>query len=151
MTGETAVTVRPLRRGSASEDHRRFAQKRKRAERDATAETTTAPAPTGRLRLGDRKSDGDGADRLLGSLTTASQLMSEMLAETRRRSQRLSRARRSASGSVTQRLGQERPLVVPLRRRHRGSVTAASATAMMGVAGRCARRWRAPCGATRIL
>jgi hypothetical protein len=32
---------------------RRFARKRKRAERDATAETTTAPAPTARLHLGD--------------------------------------------------------------------------------------------------
>jgi hypothetical protein len=32
---------------------RRFARKRKRAEGDAPAETTTAPAPTARLHLGD--------------------------------------------------------------------------------------------------
>jgi hypothetical protein len=35
---------------------RRFARKRKRAEHDATAETTTAPAPTARLHLGERES-----------------------------------------------------------------------------------------------
>jgi hypothetical protein len=43
----------------------------------------------------------------------ASQLTSKMLAETRRTSKRLSRTRRRgpASGRVSQRLGQHRPLV----------------------------------------
>ena len=54
----------------------------------------------------DRDSDGDGAYRLLGSLTAASQLTSVMLAETRRTSKRLSGTRRRgpASGRVSQRL-----------------------------------------------
>ena len=46
---------------------------------------------SGRSGSRDRDSDGDGAYRLLGSLTTASQLTSKMLAETRRTSKRLSR------------------------------------------------------------
>jgi hypothetical protein len=43
---------------------RRFARKRKRAEGDAPAETTTAPAPTARLHLGDSASQPppDGAE-----------------------------------------------------------------------------------------
>src|ERR1019366_5593022 len=71
----------------------------------------------------DRDSDGDAAYRLLGSLTAASQLTSVMLAETRRTSKRLRRTRRrgSAIGRVSWRLGQHRPLVVPLRRQHRAA------------------------------
>jgi hypothetical protein len=105
----------------------------------------------------DRDSVDDGAYRLLGSLTTASQLTSDMLAETRRTSKRLSRTRRrgSASGRVSQRLGQHRPLVVPLRRQHRGGERHSPGC---GVAGHCPRAGgrprtgrREPCQASRVL
>ena len=44
-------------RGSTSEGHGPVRPKHKRAERDAPTETTTAPAPTARLHLGDSASD----------------------------------------------------------------------------------------------
>src|ERR1019366_440406 len=85
-------------------------------------ESDRATAHAALLRSRERDSHSDGDYRLLGSLTKASQLASEMLAETRRTSKRLSRTRRrgSVSGRVSQRLGQHQPLVVPLRRQHRG-------------------------------
>jgi hypothetical protein len=45
-----------------------------------------------------RDSDGDGACRLLGTVTMARQLTSQMLAETRQTSKRLSRTRRRGCG-----------------------------------------------------
>jgi hypothetical protein len=53
---------------------RRFARKRKRAEGDAPAETTTAPAPTARLHLGGSESGAVEARRHLPLLTSDSDL-----------------------------------------------------------------------------
>jgi hypothetical protein len=51
------------------------------------------------VHLGDRGSDGGGAYSLLGSLTAASQLTPQMLAEMGRTSERLSKTRRRSSRS----------------------------------------------------
>ena len=73
---------------------------------NAQVASPTLAAQSAPLLARDRDSDGDGAYRLLGSLTPTSQLTSEVLAETRRTSKRLSRTRRRgpASGRVSQRL-----------------------------------------------
>ena len=60
-----------------------------------------SPAPAAReapLLARNRDSDGDGACRLLGTVTMARQLTSQMLAETRQTSKRLSRTRRRGYG-----------------------------------------------------
>jgi hypothetical protein len=82
---------------------------------------------TSLLPLGDSGSDGGGAYRLLGSLTTASQLTSEMLAKSCRISKRLSRTTyRPAvrSASLAARLGVSRSYTL-----RSGAITARTADA----------------------
>jgi hypothetical protein len=69
-----------LARGSTSEEHAPVRPKRKRAEGDAPAETTTAPAPTARLHLGDCGTRPNWRCCLLTGPSSTGQLASDRLA-----------------------------------------------------------------------
>ena len=107
------------------------------------------------LRSRGRDSAGDGAYRLLGSLTTASQLTTEMLAETRRTGKRLSRILVAVRGAERVRLGHHRPLVVPLRRQHRGGERHPPGCGIAAIAREAVegpvRADAKPCQASRVL